>query len=86
MDRDEYEVLLNQFICRYKRLAVYKKIHNLLVKFPSLKLRRRTKFARRIHGQLVVSFTIRRSRVMRIRVSELHHTALHTLQLSQCYV
>ena len=70
------KVFLNQFICRYKCQAVYKQLYNLLVKFPSLKLRKRTKFARRIHGRLVVSSTIQRSCVMHIRVSELHLTLL----------
>ena len=33
------------------------------------------KSGRNIHGRLVVSFTVQRSFVMRIRVSGLHHTA-----------
>ena len=53
-----------------------KQLRSLLVKFPSLKLKRGFKCARRIHGHLVVSFAIQRSCVMRIRVSELHRTLL----------
>ena len=53
-----------------------KQLHSLLVKFPSLKLKRGFKCGRRIHGHLVVSFAIQRSCVMRIRVSEIHHTLL----------
>ena len=53
-----------------------KQLRSMLVKFPSLKLKREFKCARRVRGHLVVSFTIQRCRVMRIRVSELHHTLL----------
>ena len=61
--------------CRYKHQALSKKLCGLLVKLPSLRLRRGVKCGRTIHGRLVVSFTMRKSFVKCIRVSELHVTA-----------
>ena len=56
------------------------------VEIPFTEATERIKDARRVRGHSVMSFTIPRSCVSHIRVSELHHTALHTLQLSQCHV
>ena len=56
-----------------------KQLRSLLVKFPSLKLRSGLKCARRVRGHLVMSFTIPRSCLSHIRVSELHHTAAVTV-------
>ena len=47
----------------------------MLKKLPSLGLRRGVKCGRRIHGHSVTSFTVQKSFVMCIRVSELHLTA-----------
>ena len=61
--------------CRCKHQAVSKQLCGLLTKLPSLRLQRGVRSGRKIHGHLVVSFTVQRSFVMRVRVSGLHHTA-----------
>ena len=62
-------------LCRYKRGSVSKKLCGLLVKPSSLRLQGGVKCGRKIHGRLVVSFTVQKSFVKCIRVSELHLTA-----------
>ena len=61
--------------CRYKHQALSKKLCGLLVKPSSLRLQRGVKCGRKIHGRSVVSFTMQKSFVKCIRVSELHLTA-----------
>ena len=61
--------------CRYKRQALSKKLCGLLVKLPSLRLQRGVKCGRKTCGRSVVSFTVQKSIVKCIRVSELHLTA-----------
>ena len=64
--------------CRNKCQTLSMKLCGLLVKLPSLRLRRGVKCGRKTHGRLVVSFTVKKSFVKCIDVSELHLTA-HSL-------
>ena len=60
---------------RFKHQALSKRICRQLVRLPSLGLGRGVRCGQRIHGRLVTSFTVQKSFVKRIRVSELHLTA-----------
>ena len=72
--------LLNQLLIhftlhRFKHQALSKRVGRQLVRFPSLGLGRGVRCGQIIHGRLVTSFTVQKSFVKRIRVSELHLTA-----------
>ena len=60
---------------RFKHQTLSKRICQQLIRIPSLGLGREVKCGQKIHGRLVMSFTVQKSFVKRIRVSELHLTA-----------
>ena len=60
---------------RFKHQALSNRICGQLVRFPSLGLGRGVRCGQIIHGRLVMSFTVQKSFVKHIRVSELHLTA-----------
>ena len=68
-------MLIHFTLHRFKHQALSKRICGQLVRLPSLGLGRGVRCGQRIHGHLVKSFTVQKSFVKRIRVSELHLTA-----------
>ena len=60
---------------RFKHQALCKRIRRQLVRLPSLRPGRGVRCGQKIHGHLVTSFTVQKSFVKHIRVSELHLTA-----------
>ena len=60
---------------RFKHQTLSKRICQQLIRIPSLGLGREVRCGQKIHGRLVTSFTVQKSFVKRIRVSELHLTA-----------
>ena len=60
---------------RFKHQALFNRICRQLLRIPSLGLGRGVRCGQKIHGRLVTSFTVQKSFVKRIRVSELHLTA-----------
>ena len=60
---------------RFRHQALSKRIYRQLVRHPSLGLGRGVRCGQKVHGHLLTSFTVQKSFVKRIRVSELHLTA-----------
>ena len=60
---------------RFKHQTLSKRICQQLIRIPSLGLGREVRCGQKIHGRLLTSFTVQKSFVKRIRVSELHLTA-----------
>ena len=67
--------MLHFTLHRFKHQTLSKRICRQLIRIPSLGLGRGVRCGQKIHGRLVTSFTVQKSYVKRIRVSELHLTA-----------
>ena len=70
-----YDCLYISLFHRFKHQALFNRICRQLIRIPSLGLGRGVRCGQKIHGRLVTSFTVQKSFVKCIRVSELHLTA-----------
>ena len=70
-----YDCFYISLFHRFKHQALFNRICRQLLRIPSLGLGRGVRCGQKIHGRLVTSFTVQKSFVKRIRVSELHLTA-----------